>query len=118
MLLTFIFAAVMSWLPMLLAAIVPVDRREVDIEPMVALDVTNKLPILALEPTVRLDVTRLFMLPVKELNWKHPMLLAVIVPLDRKDVDMVLNVAKRDCKFKVLTLDVMTEPYGAGSLVA
>ena len=107
MLLTFIFAAVMSWLPMLLAAIVPVDRREVDIEPMVAL-----------EPTVRLDVTRLFMLPVKELNWKHPMLLAVIVPLDRKEVDMVLNVAKRDCMLKVLMLDVMTEPYGAGSLVA
>jgi hypothetical protein len=44
-------------------------------------------------PAVTLDVTRVFMLPVKELNWKHPILLAVVVPLDRKDVDMVLIVA-------------------------
>ena len=44
-------------------------------------------------PAVTLDVTKLFMLPVRELKWKHPILLAVIVPLDKKDVDMVLIVA-------------------------
>ena len=70
-----------------------VEIALVDIEPMDALDVTNKDPMLALEPTVRLDVSRVFMLPDIELNWKHPILLAVIVPLDIKDVDIVLRVA-------------------------
>jgi hypothetical protein len=70
-----------------------VEIALVDIEPINALDVTNKDPMLALEPTVRLDVSRVFMLPDRELNWKHPILLAVIVPLDIKDVDIVLRVA-------------------------
>ena len=55
---------------------------------------------------------RKFMLPLIELNWKQPILLAVIVPLDRKDVDMVLRVAYGEVTLKVLILDVMTEPNG------
>ena len=53
----------------------------------------NIVGVVSETPAVTLDVIRVFMLPVKELNWKHPILLAVVVPLDRKDVDMVLIVA-------------------------
>jgi hypothetical protein len=44
-------------------------------------------------PAVMLDVIRVFMLPDKELKLKHPIVLAVIVPLDMNDVDIVLIVA-------------------------
>ena len=61
--------------------------------PFVEIALVDKETNNALEPTVRLDVSRVFMLPDIELNWKHPTLLAVIVPLDIKDVDIVLRVA-------------------------
>ena len=64
-----------------------VEIKLVDKEPKDAFDVTIK------EPAVRLDVRRVFILPVIELNCMHPIVLAVIMPLDTKDVDMVLRVA-------------------------
>ena len=71
----------------LVASMPLVEIKLVDKEPKDALDDTVKVP------AVRLDVRRVFMLPVIELNWMHPIVLAVIMPLDIKDVDMVLRVA-------------------------
>lgn len=55
--------------------------------------VTNRLGDVMDTPAVMLDVIKLFMLPDKELKLKHPIVLAVIMPLDMNDVDMVLIVA-------------------------
>jgi hypothetical protein len=84
----------------------------------VCIFVVNRLGVVIETPAVTLDVTKVFILPDKELKLKHPMLLAVIMPLDMKDVDIVLMVAYREATLNVLTFDVMTEPYGAGSVVS
>jgi hypothetical protein len=55
--------------------------------------VANRLGDVMDTPAVMLDVIKLFMLPDKELKLKHPIVLAVIVPLDMNDVDIVLIVA-------------------------
>lgn len=59
----------------------------------VCMFVANRLGAVIETPAVTLDVTKVFILPDKELKLKHPMLLAVIIPLDMKDVDIVLMVA-------------------------
>ena len=80
--------------------------------------VAFRVGVVIATPAVTLDVTNVFILPDKELKLKHPIILAVIVPLDTKDVDIVLIVAYCDPILKVLIFDVMTEPYGAGSVVS
>ena len=59
----------------------------------VCIFVANRLGDVMDTPAVMLDVIKVFMLPAKELKLKHPIVLAVIVPLDRNDVDIVLIVA-------------------------
>jgi hypothetical protein len=60
---------------------------------LTAIVLVFRLGVVIETPAVTLDVTKVFILPDKELKLKHPMILAVIVPLDRKDVDIVLMVA-------------------------
>ena len=63
------------------------------------------------------DVVIELKFPLKELNWRHPILLAATMLLYMKDVDMVLRVAYGETMLNVLTLDVMRDPAGASEPV-